>query len=134
MQPIKMGNATKQSKMKPTDETNYSGVTSEHGDEANQISAMKPMDARMKRWNGSGDAHRNETDQQKRVNQNTADVKKSSPPKRMRCWSGHLVGIHVARADDLHRGWNNDALQEISSDQYDTCAQHVHNMCTRGVA
>ena len=22
----------------------------------------------------------------------------------MRCWSGHLVGIHVARADDLHRG------------------------------
>jgi hypothetical protein len=38
-----------QSKMKPTDETNYSGVTSEHGDEANQISAMKPMDARMKR-------------------------------------------------------------------------------------
>jgi len=50
MQPIKMGNATKQSKMKPTDETNYSGgVTSEHGDEANQIEAMKPMEARMKR-------------------------------------------------------------------------------------
>ena len=35
--------------MKPTDETNYSGVTSEHGDEANQIEAMKPMEAGMKR-------------------------------------------------------------------------------------
>ena len=43
------GNAAKQSKMKPNDETNYSrGVTSEHGDEANQFEDET---------NGNRDAH-----------------------------------------------------------------------------